>query len=192
MTVVKLGGSLLSQAVLAQFLELASQQEKGVVIVPGGGVFADQVRCTQNQWQYDDTIAHSMAILAMQQMALLFKGLCPDLNILQQVRSIQANMHEQVIIWSPLISELDTAGIPANWDVTSDTLAAWLAEQLSIEHLILVKSAQFSVDDSIEQLSDFGIIDASFTQFVHNHPLAVDCISAQQIATFSAHLKHNA
>ena len=51
MIVLKLGGSLLSQATLVEFLDLARQYGKGqVVIVPGGGVFADQVRLTQKQW----------------------------------------------------------------------------------------------------------------------------------------------
>ena len=80
MIVLKLGGSLLSSPALMQCLQLASQKGQGqLVIVPGGGVFADQVRLTQKKWQYDDKAAHYMAILAMQQMALLFQGLCADL-----------------------------------------------------------------------------------------------------------------
>lgn len=58
MIVLKLGGSLLSSAepsYLRQWLSLASEQGKGkLVIVPGGGVFADQVRLMQKQWHYND------------------------------------------------------------------------------------------------------------------------------------------
>jgi len=189
--VVKLGGSLLSHAALTQFLQLAKQYGKGqVVIVPGGGVFADQVRITQQQWQYEDRTAHYMAILAMQQMALLFQGLCAGLVIVNNVEMIRSSMQQQnVVIWSPLSSELDAAGIPANWDITSDTLAAWLAVQLAIDHLILVKSADFSADCTIQHLSDFGIIDKGFADFVHKHTLTIDCISYHQISTFSASLK---
>ena len=191
--VLKLGGSLLSQATLIQFLELARLYGKGqVVIVPGGGVFADQVRRTQKQWQYSDRTAHYMAILAMQQMALLFQGLCAELCVVNKVGIIHSSLQQQkVVVWSPLASELDAAGIPANWQVTSDTLAAWLAVQLSIDHLILVKSAEFSAGLSIEQLAAFGIIDSAFTDFVHNQSLRIDCISHQQLPTLATSLKKN-
>jgi len=188
--VLKLGGSLLSHTALIQFLQLASQEGKGqVVIVPGGGVFAEQVRLTQQQWQYDDKTAHYMAILAMQQMALLFQGLCPDLRIVNKVGLIRAKMQQHAIIWSPLATELDAAGIPASWDITSDTLAAWLAVQLSIEQLILVKCAEFSADSTVQQLSDSGIIDKAFADFVHNNKLSINCISYQQLSTVATSLK---
>ncbi|OQK18351.1 hypothetical protein AU255_11200 [Methyloprofundus sedimenti] len=190
MIVVKLGGSLLSHTELAQFLQLAKQHGKGqVVIVPGGGVFADQVRITQQQWQYNDRTAHYMAILAMQQMALLFQGLCADLVIVNNVEMIRSSMQQNVVIWSPLSSELDAAGIPANWDITSDTLAAWLAVQLAIDHLILVKSADFSANSTLQHLSTFGIIDDAFVDFVRKHTLTIECISYHQISNFSASLK---
>ena len=60
-----------------------------MVIVPGGGAFADQVRLAQQHWQFDDKTAHSMAILAMQQMALLFKGLKGDFPLPGQSRTFK-------------------------------------------------------------------------------------------------------
>ena len=139
MIVLKLGGSLLFKPELARYLELAIQNGQGqLIIVPGGGTFADQVRATQKQWQYDDKTAHYMAILAMQQMALLFQGLCSSLVLVNQVAAIPPALKQQnVVVWSPLATELDAAGIPASWDVTSDSLAAWLAIQLSVTRLFL-------------------------------------------------------
>ncbi|MBT3813136.1 MAG: uridylate kinase [Gammaproteobacteria bacterium] len=194
MIVLKLGGSLLSHAELREFLQIASRDGQGqVVIVPGGGVFADQVRLTQHQWQYGDHTAHCMAILAMQQMALLFHGLCADLVIVDEVELIRLRLQQQnVVIWSPLPSELDAAGVAANWHVTSDSLAAWLAVQLSIDHLILVKAAEFSAGSSIQQLSTLGIIDQAFAEFVQYHPLTIDCITYHQFSTLAASLKKHA
>ena len=72
MIVIKLGGSLSQAETLVSCLDRLEQQykDKPVVIVPGGGAFADQVRLAQGRWQFDDITAHRMAILAMQQMAL--------------------------------------------------------------------------------------------------------------------------
>ena len=193
MIVLKIGGSLLSSPMLIQYLELASQNGQGqVVIVPGGGVFADQVRSTQKQWMYDDRTAHYMAILAMQQMALLFQGLCADLVLINKVAAIRpALQQQQVVVWSPLATELDAAGVPASWDVTSDSLAAWLAIQLSAIRLILVKSAQIPVDPTLEQLVTLGVIDKAFTRLVYNNPIRIDCISYHQLPDLISCLKNN-
>lgn len=188
--VLKLGGSLLSHAPLTQILQLATRAVNGqVVIVPGGGVFAEQVRLTQQQWQYDDQTAHYMAILAMQQMALLLQSLCAGLVIVNNVAMIRDSMQQSTVIWSPLSSELDATGIPASWDITSDTLAAWLAVQLSIEHVMLVKSAEFSADSTIAQLSASGVIDKAFARFVQQHSLRIECIAYHQLSTLAASLK---
>ena len=53
MIVLKLGGSLLSSSILLDYLQLASEQGQGkVVIVAGGGIFAEQVRLSQQQWTH--------------------------------------------------------------------------------------------------------------------------------------------
>ncbi len=191
MIVLKLGGSLLSNSPLLQILQLANDKGRGqVVIVPGGGVFADQVRITQKQWQYGDQTAHHMAILAMQQMALLLHGLCDDLVLVNKVAAIAPALQQHsVVVWSPLISELDTAGIPANWEVTSDSLAAWLAIQLAASRLILVKSLQIPVATTLKQLTTLGIIDQAFTRMVNDKPFIIDCISHHQLSVLATCLQ---
>lgn len=191
MIVLKLGGSLLSSPVLIEFLQLASQKGQGqLVIVPGGGVFADQVRITQQQWDFNDKTAHSMAVLAMQQMALLFQGLCPKLVLVNQRAEIHpALQRHQVVVWSPLITELDAKGVPANWEMTSDSLAAWLAIQLSAIRLMLVKSVQIPEGATLKQLSTLGIIDKGFMRMVHKKSLTIDCISSHQLSVLANCLK---
>ena len=193
MIVLELGGSLLSSSILPQWLHLAVKEGKGrLVIVPGGGVFADQVRSTQKKWQYDDQTAHYMAILAMQQMALLFKGLCPDLCIVNQVAAIRPALDKQaLVVWSPLATELDSGKIKASWEVTSDTLAAWLATQLSADQLMLVKSAQLPENATLQQLSEHNIVDQAFADFVQYNPIRLDCVSLTQTYALSASLKKN-
>ena len=134
MIVVKLGGSLSQSDALIKCLNSVEQNYQGraVVIVPGGGAFADQVRLAQQRWQFDDKTAHRMAILAMQQMALLFNGIKGDFVIARLVADVQKQLlQKKTVIWSPDIVELESASVPASWDITSDSLAAWLATALS-------------------------------------------------------------
>ncbi|MCG8046554.1 MAG: hypothetical protein N0C89_17320 [Candidatus Thiodiazotropha endolucinida] len=74
MWVVKLGGSLFNSADLRDWLAVLAKAGS-LVIVPGGGPFADQVRLAQRLWQIDDSSAHLMALLAMEQFGRMLCGL---------------------------------------------------------------------------------------------------------------------
>lgn len=182
MIVVKLGGSLAHSGALIKCLDAIEQKYQGgaVVIVPGGGAFADQVRIAQNHWQFDDKTAHAMALLAMQQMALMLKGLKPDFAIAGSISTIQEQLSQQkVVIWSPDIIELDNAGIQATWDITSDSLAAWLAKALSAKELMLVKSANINSSFSIRELAEQNIVDKAFCDFLAHTSFKITIINEQ-------------
>lgn len=177
MQVIKLGGSLSKSQALSDCLKRIAKGQGGVVIVPGGGDFADQVRCAQQQWQFNDVIAHEMAILAMQQMALVFKGLQPDFVLANTVAEIKQFLAQPVpVIWSPNINELNQAKIPARWEITSDSLAAWLATQLTATELILVKAASVP-SNNLAQLSQQGIIDSAFEGFAAHANFTIHILS---------------
>ena len=182
MIIVKLGGSLSQSDALNKCLNSVEQNYQGraVVIVPGGGAFADQVRLAQYHWQFDDKTAHRMAILAMQQMALLIKGLKGDFSIAHSVTDIRKQLHQQkIVIWSPDIVELDNAAIQASWDITSDSLAAWLAKTLSARELILVKSAMIDACLSLQQLAKKNIVDNGFCDFAMQATFKIQVINQQ-------------
>jgi 5-(aminomethyl)-3-furanmethanol phosphate kinase len=182
MIIIKLGGSLSQSDTLVKCLNRVEQNypDRAVVIVPGGGAFADQVRLAQHRWQFDDKIAHRMAILAMQQMALLFNGIKGNFAIASSLLDIQNQLHKQkIVIWSPDIVELDKAAIQASWDITSDSLAAWLAGVLSAKELILVKSAMVDSRLSLEQLAKQNIVDNGFCNFVMHATFKIQVINQQ-------------
>jgi 5-(aminomethyl)-3-furanmethanol phosphate kinase len=182
MIIVKIGGSLSQSNALIECLNSVEKNyaDKAVVIVPGGGAFADQVRMAQHRWQFDDKTAHRMAILAMQQMALLIKGLKSDFSIARSVTDIRKQSHQQkTLIWSPDIVELDNASIQASWDITSDSLAAWLAKALSARELILVKSAMIDASLTLQELAKQDIVDKGFCDFVRQASFKIQVINQQ-------------
>jgi aspartokinase-like uncharacterized kinase len=182
MIIVKLGGSLSRSDALIECLNSVEQNYQGraVVIVPGGGAFADQVRLAQQRWQFDDKTAHRMAILAMQQMALLIKGLKDNFSIATSIADIPKQLHRQkIVIWSPDIVELDNAAIQASWDITSDSLAAWLARVISATELVLVKSAIIDANLSLKQLAEQHIVDKGFCDFVKQTTFKIQVVNQQ-------------
>lgn len=178
-TVIKLGGSLLNSGSLIDCMTTVTRLPGQKIIVPGGGLFADQVRLAQTCWQFDDRTAHQMAILAMQQMALLLAGLPPRFAVICQTHQFDSGI--PVSIWSPDIAELDAHEIASNWQVTSDSLSAWLAGHLAAARLFLVKSAPVDPQLSLSQLQEQGIIDAAFTEFTPSlNTTAVRVINHEQ------------
>ena len=179
MKVIKLGGSLSYSQELPACLETVAKLGPGIVVVPGGGAFADQVRMAQHNWQFDDGTAHGMALLAMQQMALLFNGLNKGFVIAGSVAAIGRQLAQgNTVIWSPDRGELDEAGIKPSWEVTSDSLAAWLADRLGAAELILVKSATIDSGLSLPQLAEHGIIDGAFCAMVAEAKFAINILNA--------------
>ena len=139
MWVVKLGGSLFDSPRLLDWLHELAVGPEPVIVVPGGGPFADQVRTAQQQWPISDAGAHRMALLAMDQFGEMCCALdrrwrrCSLVSELQDERSRAGKW-----IWLP--SQADPK-VEQSWRVSSDSLAAWLAAELQAEGLVIVKSA---------------------------------------------------
>src|SRR5205823_5007158 len=76
-TVVKFGGGLLAypESFDAALTAIASVARKNrLLVVPGGGLFADAVREVDRRVRLSDDAAHWMAILAMDQYAHVVAG----------------------------------------------------------------------------------------------------------------------
>lgn len=171
MWVVKLGGSLAKSENLRRWLNVIATAGAGkVVLVPGGGPFADAVRNAQQQTEFDDHTAHRMALLAMEQYGLMLCGLQAGLVAAGSTATIRSALEkEEVPVWMPSALVLGEPAIPESWDATSDSLAAWLTARLRASALVLVKSVK--VDDSrmsAAELQQCGLVDNSFPRFTAN------------------------
>jgi aspartokinase-like uncharacterized kinase len=146
MWVVKLGGSLLGSPELARWLDMLVKISDGnVIIVPGGSVFADAVRVAQQRAGVDDAIAHHLALLAMDQFGLLLTGINKHLvTASSELELAERGWQHRAIVWLPSKMVLADDTISKNWQVTSDSLSAWLANKIGAERLLLVKSKPLS------------------------------------------------
>ncbi len=160
MIVVKIGGSLYSSPHLQEWADdLASVRQQSIVIVPGGGPFTKQVRDADAKWNLTDDIAHHMAVLGMQQFGYLLTSLNANITPAESLTDIAKN---GVYVWLPSIDIRADCNYPNNWQITSDSLALWLACQISADHLCLVKSAQIN-NKSAEQLVGSDLVDDYFS-----------------------------
>jgi aspartokinase-like uncharacterized kinase len=164
MWIVKLGGSLHdAPALRARLAEIATVPGPPRIIVPGGGPFADSVRSLQPQLGVDDLAAHRMAILAMQQYGVALQALEPRLGLAQTEAELR---HARAAIWLPWQMVGLEPAIEASWDVTSDSLAAWLATRLGADVLVLVKSAPVPDGEAAAaDLASSGLVDPAFPAY---------------------------
>jgi aspartokinase-like uncharacterized kinase len=167
--VVKLGGSLADDTALAQWLrQLAQQRSPRVVAVPGGGPFADAVRAAQRRWRFSDRVAHALAIGAMDQFGRVLCGIedrAMPCSTPADIEAAWAGDHLPVWLPGPLMR--DERSLAHSWDVTSDTIAAWLAEALGASRLLLVKSCELPSDcDDPALLAAAGIVDLALPGFL--------------------------
>ena len=164
--VVKLGGSFAFSKHLRDWIEALAACAGQVVIVPGGGPFADAVRAAQPRIGFDDGAAHHMALLAMEQYGRALVNLNSRLLPADSADAIHRDLAAgRVPVWMPTRMVLAATDIARSWDATSDSLAAWLVGRIGARRLLLVKHGEFlSGRARCEDLAALGVVDKSFAR----------------------------
>lgn len=182
-TVVKIGGSLAGTPDrLGEMMQVIAEAAKAspIVVVPGGGPFADAVRTAQAAHGFDDAAAHAMAMLAMAQYGLMLVALAgPGAQAVpraDQVAQALADRPTHGLVWLPQPAQ-DAQELPRSWDLTSDSLALWLAARLGASRLVLVKSCPRPPAGDPALPADRGILDPAFPQLLRRCPaVAVELV----------------
>jgi aspartokinase-like uncharacterized kinase len=142
-TVVKVGGAALRDPGILEGVALALTalaSRVPVLVVPGGGPFADAVRDADRRFSLSDDAAHWMAILAMDQAAaLLADRFVSGRRVTSPEAARAALLDGSVPVLAPgrWLRECDP--LPHSWAATSDSVAAGVAGRLGARRLVLVK-----------------------------------------------------
>jgi dihydroneopterin aldolase len=164
--VAKLGGSLADRPDCGAWLAAFAASRHPLIVVPGGGYFARGVRVAQIETSFDDAVAHRLALLAMERFGAVLAGHSERFALASSHREIEAAIGAgKIPVWLPLAMALAAPDIPASWDMTSDSLAAWLARACGAKRLLLVKSCDVAPPVSLRALADGKIVDPLFARF---------------------------
>lgn len=180
MQIVKVGGSLFHQpTVLHHWLEKFSSEaiSETIILVPGGGPFADLIREAQTDFSLSDTQAHGLAIDAMRQFGHLLDAICKQAQPFQL--SSAALPASGLHIWLPEALALMQTSLAQDWTVTSDSIALWLAQQYQ-QPLTLLKSTR-QLSGTLHQLSANQHIDDAFRAQYLANPVPLRLLSADVV-----------
>lgn len=145
LSVVKIGGGLaaIPGALdrVCRAVELSGCDHR-ILVVPGGGPFADTVREFDRSMGVSPDAAHWMAILAMDQYAHVLVDRIPGAVLIEEPGALLPSLTSSgVAVLAPSRWMRSADVLPHRWEVTSDSIAAFVAGALDAARLILIKPA---------------------------------------------------
>jgi 5-(aminomethyl)-3-furanmethanol phosphate kinase len=141
-SVIKVGGSLALlpkelRSLCKKLSDLSKQHE--LVIIPGGGEFADIVRLLDKRFSLSPQICHKMAILGMEQFGFLLSDLIPNSYVFNTLGDLKKVLKsDKLPIFLPSTFMQHENPLKNSWEVTSDSIAVYIASRLDAAKVLLV------------------------------------------------------
>jgi len=143
--VFKIGGKILEnsnniKSTISQLTHLYNEKIlQKIIVIPGGGSFANFVRSLDEVLQIGDDLAHWIAIYSINYNGIILKRKYPNLETIEKLKTFQ-DAKQMFCIFLPyrFLREDDT--LPHNWNVTSDSIALYVANKLKLSQCFLIKS----------------------------------------------------
>jgi 5-(aminomethyl)-3-furanmethanol phosphate kinase len=141
-TLVKVGGSLTAypEKLKTLCIQLSEFSKKhSLIVVPGGCEFADVTRRLDKKFSLSCSVSHRMAILGMDQYGLLLSDLTPQsvtVTKLLETKRVLDSGRLPIFLPSDLFFKEDP--LENSWDLTSDSIATYIASRLQASKVLLV------------------------------------------------------
>jgi 5-(aminomethyl)-3-furanmethanol phosphate kinase len=143
--VIKIGGGLIAiPGALDRVCQevSAASARHSIIVVPGGGPFADAVRAFDRSFPLSPATAHWMALLAMDQYGHVLVDRIRGAVLVDEPGSLLERVNTgSVAVLAPSRWLRSADVLPRTWEVTSDSIAAFVAGAVDAARLILVKPA---------------------------------------------------
>jgi aspartokinase-like uncharacterized kinase len=176
LVVAKVGGSLFDLPDLGERLrQWVGNADASVLLVPGGGAGADVVRQLDDAHRIGEEQAHWLALRVLTVNAHFLSALLDA-----PVQSRPGDPNPPLAILDPhafcLGDEECPGALPHSWHVTSDSIAARVAER-SDARLALLKSIGLPSEDTWETAGHGGLVDEMFAGIVARAGLRVEWVN---------------
>lgn len=125
--------------------DYAKNNALSFVIIPGGGPFVEPIKELSERGAISDDMAHWMAVLAMHQYGLFLADGELEIPLVESIHGLKSAGHICVVLPYKILKDDDC--LPHTWDVTSDTIAAFIARELGEKSFIKVTDVDGILDE---------------------------------------------
>ncbi|MEL0125433.1 MAG: hypothetical protein VW827_07215 [Alphaproteobacteria bacterium] len=157
MWVLKIGGSWITNPKLKTLIGRLEKKKKGkIIIVAGGGCFADSVRFAFKKTKMSEKLANTLALKSTEIFCSYLKNINKKLYLTTDKRFKENSLN----VWLPSVILSNEKSFKRNWDSTSDSVAAWLSDNIKADGLVFIKSLKkFEKINKLADLQKKNIID---------------------------------
>ncbi len=143
--ILKLGGSLIGKGrgIIRILKDYAKEKALTIVLIPGGGPFVGPIKKLSES--ISEETAHWMAVLAMHQYGLFLANGEVEIPLVESVNEI--DWTEPICILLPYKILKADDSLPHTWDVTSDTIAAFVANKMGEKTIIKLTDVDGIIDE---------------------------------------------
>lgn len=193
--IFKIGGSILENPeslknTISQLSRLVQERLiKQVIIIPGGGLYANFIRELDKKLGIGSTMAHWMAIYAMDYNGNIIGQQYPSIKLIENFEVLMKN-EDDICLFLPFkhLKLLDP--LPHSWDITSDAISLYVTNELQLKQTFLIKDVDGIIDQNnkvlksltssnyskLKKSGKLARIESNGNQIKHSKPLDNYCI----------------
>ena len=149
--IFKIGGTILENPIylkntFTQLHQLVLENFfKAIIIIPGGGSYANFVREIDKELNIGDTIAHWMAIYTMNYNGYIIRQNYPSIILIEKIDDLKT-ADQAISLFLPFKYLKKNDPLPHSWDVTSDSITLYIAHKLDLRECFLIKDVDGIID----------------------------------------------
>ena len=168
MWIIKIGGSWLKNPNLKDLLfKIKKIRPEHIVIVTGGGVFADSIREVYKNTNMSESLGNKLALKSTEFFAYYLKELNKDLYLTNDFVEFKK---DKINIWLPSKTLSQNNSFQNNWDSTSDSVAVWLGKKIKAKGIIFIKSwEKFNKKNKLSKLQNDNVIDKNVSNYLSGY-----------------------
>ena len=159
----------------------AEKKALSLIIIPGGGPFVEVIKKHSERMAISEDAEHWMAVLAMHQYGFFLADGESAIPLIESLEELSNAGHVCILLPYKILKADDC--LSHTWDVTSDTIAAFIANKLGEKTFIKLTDVDGILDEEgllIERIhakemiekGDTGCVDAELPRFLMRNKMS--------------------
>jgi hypothetical protein len=162
--IFKIGGKILEDfdnlnSTISQLRQLYKKKLiSNVILIPGGGSFANFIRNAYSELRFTEELAHWMGIISMNYNGLELIKKFPNLEVTEDFNRLK-NLKNSFFLFLPFQFLKNNDKLPHSWDATSDSIALFLAKELGLNECFLIKDVDGILNNNNQVIKEISTLE---------------------------------